>query len=220
MKFSIRWYCLLVVWLGLFANQSAAQTMYVTDELKLTLRSGPSMENRILSIIETGQSMEVLEAGNDWSRVRMADGKEGWVLTRYLTDKPTSNILLSNLQKKYDSLSSESQTLKDENGQLKQDNEKLRSELSTSEEALRKVSEDYNALKADSAEYIDLKSKYEETSSQLAQKSQRLASLEQEFTKLELNQYIKWFIAGSGVLLVGFVIGFSTKRQRRRASLM
>jgi SH3 domain protein len=220
MKFSISWYCLFVFGLGLVANQSAAQTMYVTDELKLTLRSGPSMENRILSIIETGQSMEVLEPGTEWSRVRMADGKEGWVLTRYLTDKPTSSILLSNLQKKYDSMSSQFETFKQENIQLKQDNEKLRSELSTREEALAKITEDYNTLKADSAEYIDLKSKYEEASSQLAQKSQRLESLEQELTKLELNQYIKWFIAGSGVLLVGFVIGFSTKRQRRRSSLV
>ncbi len=220
MKFSIMWYCLLLVWLGLFANQSAAETMYVTDELKLTLRSGPSMENRILAIVETGQSMEVLEAGNDWSKVRLTDGKEGWVLTRYLTDKPTSNILLSDLQKKYDSLSSEFQALKGDHAQIKEENEQLKSELSTNQEALRKINEEYNALRVDSAEYIELKSKYETASTQLAQKSQRLENLEQEFTKLELNQYIKWFIAGSGVLLVGFVIGFATKRQRRRSSLM
>jgi len=178
------------------------------------------MENRILAIVETGQSMEVLEAGNDWSKVRLTDGKEGWVLTRYLTDKPTSNILLSDLQKKYDSLSSEFQALKGDHAQIKEENEQLKSELSTNQEALRKINEEYNALRVDSAEYIELKSKYETASTQLAQKSQRLENLEQEFTKLELNQYIKWFIAGSGVLLVGFVIGFATKRQRRRSSLM
>jgi hypothetical protein len=35
-----------------------------------------------------------------------------------------------------------------------------------------------------------------------------------------MNYAIKWFLAGSAVLIVGFLIGFSTKRQRRRPSLV
>jgi uncharacterized protein YgiM (DUF1202 family) len=33
--------------------------MYVSDVLKLTLRTGPSIENKIISVIDSGQMMEV-----------------------------------------------------------------------------------------------------------------------------------------------------------------
>jgi SH3 domain protein len=53
----------------------------------------------------------------------------------------------------------------------------------------------------------------------LAEQTAKAEKLEEQLAGLELNYYIKWFLAGSGVLIVGFLIGFSTKRQRRRPAL-
>jgi hypothetical protein len=36
---------------------------------------------------------------------------------------------------------------------------------------------------------------------------------------LKLNQSIKWFLAGGGMILLGIVIGFSARRNKRRSSL-
>jgi SH3 domain protein len=74
-----------------------AKTMYVTDVLKVTLRTGPSTENKIIKIIESGQRLEVLKPGEQWSLVRLFDGKEGWILNRYLISSETSNIRLERL---------------------------------------------------------------------------------------------------------------------------
>jgi SH3 domain protein len=67
---------------------------------------------------------------------------------------------------------------------------------------------------------LSLKKKYQEVSTQLAEQTKRANALDKELSGLEMNQYIKWFLAGSGVLLAGFIIGFSAKRGRRRPSLM
>jgi len=197
-----------------------AQNMYVTDSLKLTLRSGPGTEYKILAVIDSGQQVELIQRGDEWSVVKLPDGKEGHVLTRYLTTDAPSSVLLERLQIKHNNLVQQSSTLGEDHNRLKSENNRLQTALSTAEEALGKLKNDYEMLKKTSAGALDLKAKYEMASQQLAKQSQRAAQLEEQLAKVELNQYIKWFLAGSGVLLVGFFIGFSTRRQRRRSSLL
>jgi len=213
-----------IVFLGIvlmcFSADGFAEIMYVTDFLKLTLRSGPSIENKILSVIESGQQVEMLEPGEDWSLVRMANGKEGYVLTRYLMPEPTHNVLLEQLQTKHKALMQQAATLLEENTHFRDENKQLKSTLDENEKALKKMSTDYDKLKAGSAEYIELREKYKTVSGQLAEQTKRADALDEELRAIEINQYIKWFLAGSGVLLVGFIVGFSARRQRRRPSLL
>ena len=213
-----------IVFLGIvlmfFSANGLAETMYVTDKLKLTLRSGPSLEHKILAVIESGQQVELLEPGEDWSLVRTAGEKEGYVLTRYLLPEPTHNVRLEKLQSKHKALMQQAATLLEENTRFKKEGRKLKSTLDVNEKALNKLRVDYEKLKAGSAEYIELKEKFKTVSGQLAEQTKRAEALDEELRSIEINQYIKWFLAGSGVLLVGFIVGFSARRQRRRPSLL
>jgi SH3 domain protein len=199
---------------------SFAETRYVTDLLKLPLRTGPSTEYKILALVVSGQQLEVVEPGENWSLVRLANGKEGYVLNRYLVEQPTSAVRLEQLQSKYTTLRQQATTLIEENNRFKEENQTFKSSLDSNEKALTKLDTDYKELKASAAEFLSLKKKYQEVSTQLAEKTKRANALDKELRGLEMNQYIKWFLAGSGVLLVGFIIGFSAKRGRRRPSLM
>ena len=203
-----------------FSANGLAETMYVTDKLKLTLRSGPSLEHKILAVIESGQQIELLEPGEDWSLVRTAGEKEGYVLTRYLLSEPTHNVRLEKLQSKHKALMQQAATLLEENTRFKKEGRKLKSTLDVNEKALNKLRVDYEKLKAGSAEYIELKEKFKTVSGQFAEQTKRAEALDEELRSIEINQYIKWFLAGSGVLLVGFIVGFSARRQRRRPSLL
>jgi SH3 domain protein len=194
--------------------------MYVSDVLKLTLRTGPSIENKIISVINSGQMMEVIEFGQEWSRVRLPNGKEGWVLSRYLTSDETNNIKLERLEAKHKNLMIQAAELLEENNRLKAENNRLSSEFDVNQKQLIKTQSDYKALKADAAEFLALKTNYERAASQLAEQTARAEKFEEQLSSVERNTYIKWFLAGSGVLVVGFLIGFSTKRQRRRPALM
>jgi len=220
MKQPLKQIVLLGIVLLCFSANGFSQTMYVTDLIKLTVRSGPSTEHKILAVGESGQQVEMLEPGEDWSLVRMATGKEGYVLTRYLVPEPTHNVRLDQLQAKHKALMQQAATLLEENTRFRDETKKLKSTLNENEKALKKMSADYDKLKAGSAEYIELKEKYKTVSGQLAEQTTRADALDEELRAIEINQYIKWFLAGSGVLLLGFIVGFSARRQRRRPSLL
>ncbi|MEE9536620.1 MAG: TIGR04211 family SH3 domain-containing protein [Desulfobacterales bacterium] len=203
----------------LFSTSVYGETMYVSDILKLTLRTGPSTENKILAVIESGQQLEVVEFGKEWSQVQLPNGKEGWVLSRYLTPRETNNIKLDRLQAKHKNLMTQAAALLEENNKLKAENKKLDTEFKANQKQADKARSDYETLKTEAAEFLSLKSKYEDAVSQLAGQTAKAEKFEEQLTKLEMGTYIKWFLSGSGVLIVGFLIGFSTKRQRRRPAL-
>jgi SH3 domain protein len=213
-----------IVYVGIvlmcFSANGLAESMYVTDLLKLTLRSGPSTEHKILSVVESGHQVEMLEPGEDWSLVRIADGKEGYVLTRYLVPEATHNLRLEKLQTKHKALVQQAATLLEENTRFRNESKKLKATSDRNEKALKKLQTDYDKLKAGSADYIELKEKYKTVSGQLAEQTKRAAALDEDLRAIEIKQYIKWFLAGSGVLLVGFIVGYSARRQRRRPSLL
>jgi len=188
--------------------------------LKLPLRTGASTEYKILDLVKSGQQLEVVEPGKDWSKVRLPNGKEGYVLNRYLVGQPTSAVQLAKLQTKYTSLRQQATALIEENSRFKEENKTFKSTLDSNETALTKLETDYKELKTGAAEFLNLKKKYKEVSTKLVEQTKKANTLDKELSGLEMNQYIKWFLAGSGVLLVGFIIGFSARRGRRRPSLM
>lgn len=210
----------LLLLLCLVSASAYGETMYVSDMLKLTLRTGPSMENKILAVIDSGQMMDVLEFGDEWARVRLPSGKEGWVLSRYLTSDETNNIKLERLETKHKNLMAQAAELLEENKILKAENKKFSAEFEANQKELTEARTNYETLKTESAGFLKLKTDYERVALQLTEQTAKAQKLEEQLTKMEMSTYIKWFLAGSGVLVVGFLIGFSTKRQHRRPALL
>jgi uncharacterized protein YgiM (DUF1202 family) len=52
---------------------------------KLNLRAGPGVQHQVLDKCLKGDWVEVVAHSGGWSKVRLADGAEGWVSSRYLT---------------------------------------------------------------------------------------------------------------------------------------
>jgi SH3 domain protein len=220
MKIQLKRMVLIGICLTFFSTAGFAETMYISDILKVTVRSGPSTEYKILDIAESGDRVDVLETGEDWTLVKLANGKEGYVTSRYLVPDPTYATRFEQLQVKQKALTQQATVLLNENTKLREENRSLKTALSGTEKSLNKMDGDYQELKAGSSEFISLKAKYKKVSEQLAEQTQKVNKLDKDLSKNELNQYIKWFLAGSGVLLLGFIVGFSAKRARRRPSLL
>ena len=207
--------CLLV-----FAVPVHASTMYVNDIVEITLRTGQSLDHKILSFLQSGQRLEVLQMNDQWAHVRTSNGKDGWVLTRYLTPEPTSKIKLERLEEKQKSVMEQNAALLQENQKLKAENKKLSTALASTDKGLDQIRTEYETLKSESGEFLALKAKYEKTAARLDEETRRANQLDEQVAKLTRSYAIKWFLAGSGVLLFGFIVGFSLKRQRRRPSLL
>ena len=206
----------LVIW----SVCAQAKTMYIIDSKKIPVRAGKGTAYKILTMIESSQRVEFLQKDNQWSLVRLEDGKEGWVYSRYLINNPTSKIKLEELSLKHKNLITQTESLKADYEQLKLDNKKLKSTFATTKKSLNNQLSDYDALKADSSEFIALKSKYERVSRELNQQTRKVENLEDQMSDLQLSYYLSWALSVIGILLVGFLIGYSVKRPRRQPTLL
>ena len=204
----------------LFSGIVWAETMYISDTIKVTLRTGHGIDHKIIEIIKSGEKVEVIEQGKEWTKVRLPSQKEGWILNRFLMSRQPSRLLLKRLKKNHKVLSLQSVSMLQESTKLKKENKRLGLKLAENEETLAKVSKSYEILKTESAEFLELKSNHEKTALQLVRQAEKLKKTEKELTTLLLHQNIKWFLSGAGVLIVGFILGLSAKRKRRKSSLL
>jgi len=176
------------------------ETVYVKGVMKITMRTGPGVEHKIVAMVESGDTLEVVEFNRDWSRVRNSNGKEGWVLTRYVTtDVPVTLVAA---------------TLKRENTVLKEALDKVRVEnadLAGVKAKFETLENSYSLLKKEAAEFLSLKEKYREMTQTFEDQQVHIAALERRLGKEE----IKWFLSGAGVLVAGIILGISAKKKKR-----
>jgi SH3 domain protein len=63
---------------------ASAETAYVTDVLRLGIHAAADTSDRPFDNLVSGTAVEVLERNSGYARVKLADGREGWVRSTYL----------------------------------------------------------------------------------------------------------------------------------------
>jgi SH3 domain protein len=211
---------LLTLLVLVFSHTARAETKYVVEHIQVNARTGSSVEHKIVTMLESGQKVQVMEVDKDWSRIKLADGREGWILSRFLTSSEPRRLVLEKLQKKYNELNDQVHVLTEENKFLTEENQILKSELALNKEALDGITKNYQELKQDSSEFVELKTSEQEAILKLQEITSIAENLEKEASGLRNQQSIRWFLAGAGVLFLGFLIGLISKRKPRRSSLL
>ncbi len=207
------------IFLMIFSSVLWGQTvMYVTD-VKLTVRTGPGNDRKIIATVSAGQRAEVLEQGSEWSKVKLTDGKEGWMLTRYLASGQPDKYAVETLKKEHEMLSAQVTSLLEENKNLKKENESSGSGSSV-KGSFETLSKSYNTLKSECADFLKLKSDYLKVSSQLSEQKKENGAMKEELDKIRSDQRHIWVLIGGGILLVGILIGFISRRPPRRSSFL
>lgn len=195
-----------------------AETRYVTDELEIDLRSGTSIQHRILRMIPSGTTLEVLEQDEPtgYTKVRAPNGAEGWILTRYLTGTPPARVRLAESEKKLAELELQS---RERMAKLSQSDQEF---LKTTEELARLKDENLMLNKqladiqrtASSALAIDAENK--EFKNRMLQMEREQETLRQENVALHDRTARDWFMIGAGVMIVGIILGLILPRIRVR----
>jgi len=210
-----------VLAMALSFTATAQEPMYVTDILRITVRSGPSNSNRVLATLTSGDKVLLLKRRDDgWGKVRTADGKEGWVIYRYLVDQKPARVILADMQP--------SKT-QQELAELRQANRDLKASLAAAQAKVRNLEARYNQLKRDAGNTLGLRTELDQLKALKAQQvktlqatvqqqAQRLKEVESENETLRFSGGLKWFLSGAGVLLLGWIIGWMLGRRRRRQS--
>ena len=219
MQLTIKTVFFVLFTVALAAAAAQAQTRYVTEDLTITLRTGPGSDRKIIAMIPSGDAVEIVSSGDEWSQVRYSD-KEGYVLTRYLTDRLPPAIALAQLQRKYDDLSTRHKQAQEQLDQISNQNKTLNSELSQTQSDLGKLNKAHETLKSESTEFLKLKARYEKAVKEMKSAKDKYEEIDSAFNKLANNQLNKGLLYGGGLVFLGLVLGFVLKRPKRRSPLM
>lgn len=200
-----------------FSTPLWAKTMFVTDRIEVGLRSGIGIEHRIVASLKTGDRVEVLESDNNWSKVRHPNGTVGWIATRFLVDSVRQNPPPDpKIQEELRQLKESNQQLLRQQGLLSQEKERLLREAEEGKRIVQELQEEKN--KRISPEIGLLKNKNAQLEAELALHKKKLEGFIHQEKERLISQRILWFLAGSGVLFVGLVLGWLTGRGRRKTS--
>jgi SH3 domain protein len=205
----------LLVSLGVSA---ADGVRYVNDHLIITLRSGQGNDFRVLKSLPSGTKVELLEEDGDYSRVRTADGTEGWVTSWYLSDTPTAKLLLDGAQQKAQRLESENKHLQADNKELTQSRNSLQQELSDLKRKHTTLVAQNEKLKDVASRPMELENENKRLTADMEKTRTENVRLDSENRTLRNSSVQKWFLAGSGTLVMGVILGLILPRLRRKST--
>jgi len=104
--------------------------LFVSDKLVLNVYSEPEQAGSRVATIETGDSVDELERGESYVRVRLGDGQEGWVGSNYLTTEAPAAVQLRDLQRQQKSASQAvDKKAAEEIARLKKESESLQAQV-------------------------------------------------------------------------------------------
>ncbi|MBV8804036.1 MAG: TIGR04211 family SH3 domain-containing protein [Sinobacteraceae bacterium] len=118
--------CLL--FLSLVAPVVYGDPVYVIEQLVVGIASAPGPEGERVGQVKSGDKLELLERQGDEAHVRLANGKEGWIKSSYVSSEEP-------LQQRLTARTAELDKLKQENEQQRQDLKRLQSELASARSA-------------------------------------------------------------------------------------
>nr|MBO2513336.1 TIGR04211 family SH3 domain-containing protein [Gammaproteobacteria bacterium] len=212
-----------LVCLSLISLAGYGQSRYVTDDVRIELRAGPSLEYRILRYLSSGTRVDVLGSDEDagYTRVRVVDGgEEGWVLSRYLQTEPIARERLRVAERNLEQARARVSELEAEVARLTQELTQTRTELETATARGADAAKELADIRAASANVIAIRDENEQLKRHIAEAERRINRLVMENTELQSDSRQDWFLAGAGVLLAGILIGLiaPSLRRKRRSS--
>jgi SH3 domain protein len=181
--------------LVLFPAVGLGKSLYVKDTSEALLRVGPSLANKILVILKPGQEVSLVREEGDYYVVTTPNGTRGYVLKYLMTDQSSAEARPQELEQK-----------------TQQRIKELETQTQEQEKELAALREERGRLE-------DAKKRAEVTASQQAE---LVSQLQTQQRAVQKNEALYWFLAGAGVLLIGFVFGWiggATSRRHRRSGL-
>ncbi len=138
-----------------------AETVYVTDELRLTVHKAPDTSDQPFHTMVSGDSMDVLERKTYYAKVRLTDGRVGWVRGAYLIEQPPAAARIRSVEAERDSAQAKLASLE--------------SSLAERESSVSRLEKDFAvrvaAMEAEQAELVQLRAENESLNQNLARYS-------------------------------------------------
>ena len=208
---------LLLLFVGT-SQLHAAGVKYVTDVFEVTMRSGTSTSNSIVRLLRSGESVTVLEDDlvSQYSMVETDSGKQGYVLSRFLTDEPAARDTLQDLLGKYESQQLQVGEQQAEINQLKQSLLQEQSDSETLKLTLRASEQEFSEVRDAAQNTLNILEQNKRLQTVVDQLREEKTVLSETNAELSDSTQIDWFVRGAAVSLFAFIIGIVVTRIRWR----
>ncbi len=95
---------------------ATAETVYVTDNLRIGVRPEPDNNAPPVGVVMSGMKLDVLKRSDDYVKIRSTDGIEGWIKEIHITRDVPVRVQLDKMTLQFQQVSKE---LEEKTSQLK-----------------------------------------------------------------------------------------------------
>ena len=211
----------LLIWFtycSMYSVLVSAETRYVSDQLEVTLRKGPSLSHVVLRMLKSGTALEVLEidAETGHTRVKTNGGAEGWILSRYLSAEPTARMQLEKMLKEMGRTDNPDHSVLTQLKTIRSEYESAHQRIAKLESENKQLEEQLASIKHTAANVLSIDKENKKFRQKLAVSEERLSSLQIENSELYSSKNRDWFFAGAVVLVSGLLLGLILPRLARK----
>jgi len=201
-----------------------ADTRYVTDQLVISVRDGHNPSDIVLGYIKTATPVDVIEEIGDYSRIKTEDGLEGWVLTKYIVSEKPKALIIEDLKSEIQKLNEKADSKKlletkkmyeEKIGELEQEVNINQRFTAKAKSDLIQLDNKYKNLLAHSQNKEELIRESEQLKKLNTHLNTEIKSLKQQNKVPLKSKGLQSFVAGAGVLLLGYLLGASAKKKKR-----
>ncbi|WP_438950842.1 TIGR04211 family SH3 domain-containing protein [Porticoccus sp.] len=202
----------------LLASTVSAETIYVSDEYSVPLRSSPCAGCSILHRgIKSGTPMTLVETnGEGWAHVTTSSGLDGWMPSQYLQKEPVARDLVERMKTQLATAEEKALQLTEELQRLKEENAQSLAELGRVKETNDEVSSELSSIKKMSANAISMNAQNQELLERNGILQNEIDVLKATNHQLESSDRNTWFLYGALAVLMGSMLTLILPRLKRR----
>ncbi len=204
----------------LISAPANAKTGYVSDQLKVPLRSGASSGHRIIKFLRSGTAFNEVDTDGDFTEVEVG-GKTGWVLTADIMGTPSGRDRLVVANKKLSESRAQVKALKSSLAEVRSEIRKLKNEKGTLQNERTNLSNSLEDLKITAANPVALSKKNKQLKKELGKANANVNMLDKDNQQLRSNVMQEWFVIGGAVTIGSMLLGILLTRinwRRKRDS--
>jgi SH3 domain protein len=212
---------LLALLLVLGPLSAFAATMYISDELTVPLRRGPSNGHKIVNAaLPSGLALEVLseDKAAGFTQVRTPNGTEGWVPTQYLINQPAAKDRLAAANKRIETLEAQLKSTRENYQDVRGARSEIESRASELAKENQRMQTELAEIRRVSATAITQFQENKQLKADNASLQTQVTQLSDKVRSLERNAMLRWFLAGGGLVLLGLMLGAWIKSRPKRST--
>jgi uncharacterized protein YgiM (DUF1202 family) len=169
----------LLLWLLILGiGVSHAETLYVTDRILLGIHTEASEDSPLLDSVPSGTAVEVLETAEAFKKVRLPNGKTGWVSSGYLVSTKPATAQVDEIAVREQKLQAELKKVKADLNKKNRELQVRRDELSNARTTIK----DLKKKEGNVVPPVDTK-----MAEELAAANEEIEKLKQKLAQLETN---------------------------------